>query len=237
LSAVVLMAGACNGASPAAPSSAMAVAATAPRVVVLGDSLALSPSRTDNFVVHLETRLRSAGRSWLISNESVSGDTTSGGLHRLDAALGADARVLIIELGANDGLRGRDIVAIERDLSTIIERAHSRGIRVLLCGMETPPSHGWTYSLEFHRLFPRLATKYNVPLVPFLLANVVLNPDMNGDDGIHPNSAGARRIAETVWPYLEPLVTETSPLTHKDLRNSTRSAFCGFDRFSLKCLS
>ena len=81
-----------------------------------------------------------------------------------------------------------------------------RGIRVLLCGMETPPSKGWTYTLDFHRLFPRVADRYGIPLVPFLLAGVALDPAMNGEDGFHPNSAGARRIAETVWPYLAPLV-------------------------------
>lgn len=126
----------------------------------------------------------------------------------MDSATTVDTRILMLELGANDGLRGRDIAAIEQDLSAIIERVQSRGIRVLLCGMETPPAHGWTYSLEFHRLFPRLAAKYGVPLVPFLLSDVVLNPEMNGDDGFHPNSAGARRIAETVWPYLEPLALQ-----------------------------
>ena len=208
--AALMTAAACSTtSSPSAPSSIAAVADPAPRIVVLGDSLAVSPSRADNFVVHLEKRLQETGRSWTMSNESVSGDTTAGGVRRLDAALTTDTRILIVELGANDGLRGREIAAIEHDLSTIIERAQSRGIRVLLCGMETLPSRGWTYTLEFHRLFPRLSAKYNVPLVPFLLADVVLNPEMNGDDGIHPNSAGARRIADTVWAHLEPLTMQS----------------------------
>ena len=100
---------------------------------------------------------------------------------------------------------------VERNLSTMIEHAQVRDIRVLLCGMETPPFNGWQYTVDFHRLFPSLAQKYSVALVPFLLEGVALNPDMNGEDEIHPNAAGAKRIAETVWPYLEPLVEQ--PIT------------------------
>jgi acyl-CoA thioesterase-1 len=124
----------------------------------------------------------------------------------VDALLRDDVGVLVVALGANDGLRGVDVSVVERNLSTIIEQVQSRGIRVLLCGMQTPPLRSWDYSVAFHRLYPRLAAKYNVPLVPFLLAGVALNPDLNGSDGIHPNAAGAQRIAETVWPYLEPLL-------------------------------
>ena len=145
---------------------------------------------------------------WIVSNAGVSGDTTSGGLRRFDQAVPDGTRILILELGANDGLRGVDITTAERNLSTMIERAQSRAIRVLLCGMETPPIHGWNYTVDFHQLFPRLARKYNLPLVPFLLEGVVLNPDLNGEDEIHPNAAGAQRIAETVWPYLRPMLQQ-----------------------------
>jgi len=137
-----------------------------------------------------------------------SGDTTTGGLRRFDETLISDTRVLVLELGANDGLRGVDIPTVEKNLSAMIERAQSHGVKVLLCGMETPPLNGWNYTLEFHQVFPRIAQRYNIPLVPFLLEGVALNPDMNGDDEIHPNAAGAKRIAETVWPYLEPLVQQ-----------------------------
>ena len=173
---------------------------------MLGDSLAVSPTRAEGFPAQLQKHLDEAGRGWTVKNAGVTGDTTSGGLRRFDQALTGDTRVLVLELGANDGLRGVDIAAIERNLSTMIERAQARGIRVLLCGMETPPLNGWNYTVDFHRLFPRVAQKYSVALVPFLLEGVALNPDMNGDDEIHPNAAGAKRIAETVWPYLEPLV-------------------------------
>jgi acyl-CoA thioesterase I len=145
---------------------------------------------------------------WKIANAGVNGDTTAGGLRRIDSLLGDAVGVLLLALGANDGLRGVEVSAIERNLSTIIERAQARRVRVLLCGMDTPPLQGLDYSVEFHRLFPRLAARYQVPLVPFLLAGVVLNPDLHGSDGIHPNAAGAARIADTVWPYLEPLLRE-----------------------------
>jgi acyl-CoA thioesterase-1 len=201
-------AGACGaGTSPSAPGEVPAE--TRPQIrqiVVLGDSLAVSPSRAQSFPAVLQARLDELKLPWTIVNAGMGGDTASGGLRRVDALLGADVGVLILALGANDGLRGVEISRIESNLSAIIERAHARGVRVLLCGMETPPFHGWQYTLAFHRLFPRLAARYNVVLVPFLLEGVVLDPEMNGNDGIHPNAAGARRVADTVWPYLESLL-------------------------------
>jgi len=138
------------------------------------------------------------------------GDTTAGGLRRLDQAIASDPEILLLELVANDGLRDIDVGVVEKNLSSMIERAQARGIRVLLCGMETPPTHGWDYTVAFHRLFPRLAATYGTPLVPFLLAGVALNPELNGDDLIHPNAAGAQRIAETIWPFLAPMVRESA---------------------------
>jgi acyl-CoA thioesterase-1 len=113
---------------------------------------------------------------------------------------------LILALGANDGLRGVDVTTIGRNLNEMIVRARKQGIEVLLCGMETPPLRGWSYTLAFHRIFPTLANEHDVPLVPFLLTGVALNPEMNGDDLIHPNAAGARMIAATLWPYLQALI-------------------------------
>jgi len=198
---------ACSGASPSSPSASSAPAVQR-RAVVLGDSLAVSPSRAEGFPAELQRRLDAQQPGWIVSNAGVSGDTTAGGLRRFDQAVPEDTRILILELGANDGLRGVDITAVERNLSTMIERAQAHGARVLLCGMETPPLHGWNYTVDFHQVFPRLAQKYGIPLVPFLLEGVVLNPDLNGDDEIHPNAAGAQRIAETVWPYLQPLARQ-----------------------------
>jgi acyl-CoA thioesterase I len=143
-------------------------------------------------------------------NAGISGDTTAGGVRRFDGAVPAGTGILVLALGANDGLRGLPIATIEENLSTMIGRARARGIRVLLCGMETLPSHGWDYTIEFHHLFQRVAAAHDVPLVPFLLAGVALNPEMNGPGRHSPECAGARRVAETVWTYLEPLVEQDS---------------------------
>lgn len=197
----------CNGRAAATPTTSTEPAPAAThRVVVLGDSLAVSPSRAEGFPAQLQRRIETAGRRWIVDNAGVSGDTTEDGLRRFNTAVPPEARVLVLALGANDGLRGIDVDAMQANLAQMIERAQARGIRVLLCGMETPPSRGWAYTVEFHQVFPRLAARYAVPLVPFLLAGVALNPEMNGPDEIHPNAAGARRIADSVWPHLEPLL-------------------------------
>jgi acyl-CoA thioesterase-1 len=176
------------------------------RIVVLGDSLAVSPSPEQNFTTELQARIAREGFPWSVTNASVSGDTSADGLRRIDPVVTGDIGVLIVELGANDGLQGMAVATIQQNLEAIIERARARGIRVLLCGMETPPTHGLDYSIAFHRIFPTLAQQHDIGLVPFLLADVVLRPDLNGPDGVHPNAAGAQQIAETVWPYLEPLL-------------------------------
>lgn len=203
--AAVLAIGSANAAA-SGPSSARVRAAEPGRIVVLGDSLAVSPSHNRNFVAELQSRLDASGSRWTVVNAGIRGDQTSGGLWRADALLTPDTRILVLELGVNDGLRGLDAAAVEKNLAAIIERAQSRGITVLLCGMLVPPRFGWKHAIDFQAIFPRLAQNYNLPLVPFLLEGVALNPDMNGPDGIHPNLDGARRIADTVWPYLEPLV-------------------------------
>jgi acyl-CoA thioesterase I len=201
---------ACGSTKGPVEPSAIAGTDAVRRIVVLGDSLAVSPSRTDAFPARLQERLDAAYPGWLVGNEGIGGDTTSDGLQRLDRVLSEDAAILILELGANDGLRGTPIDTIEANLSAIVERVRAQGITVLLCGMETPPWKGWNYTLEYHRLFPRLAARYEIPLVPFLLDGVALNPELNGDDLIHPNASGARRIADTVWPHLERLVVASA---------------------------
>jgi acyl-CoA thioesterase-1 len=207
LLAAVVVTGCGSESSPVSPSPG---AGAAPRgIVVLGDSLAVSPSRTDAFPAVLQAKLDAAHPGWTVINQSVSGDTTADGLRRLDPALTSGTAILVLELGANDGLRGVPIATIENNLATIIERARARGIRVLLCGMETPPFHGFRYSVDYHAIFPRLAARGD-PLEPFQLDGVPQYPALNLDDEIHPNAAGARRIADTVWPYLEPLVVQAT---------------------------
>lgn len=176
------------------------------RIVVLGDSLSVSPGPGQSFPSVLNARLAEAGFNWKVSNAGVIGDTTADGLRRLDPLLESDVSVVVVALGANDGLQGIAITTIEQNLGTIIERVQARGIAVLLCGMETLPLHGFQYAVDFHDLFPTLAARYDVPLVPFLLSGVALDPAMNLPDGVHPNRAGARRIADNVWPWLLPLL-------------------------------
>ena len=196
--------------SPSSPSApAPGGPAITRRIVVLGDSLSTSPSLGESFPAVLQRRISDSHPRWSIENAGVSGDTSSGGVRRVAPLLSDDVGILILALGANDGLRGVDVALVEQNLSAMIETAQARRIRVLLCGMEAPPLRSWEYSVEFHRVFPRLAARYHVPLVPFLLAGVALNPDLNGSDGIHPNAAGATRIADTVWSYLEPLLRES----------------------------
>jgi acyl-CoA thioesterase-1 len=180
------------------------------RVVVLGDSLAVSPSRSESFPSVLEARIGRERLPWTVTNAGINGDTTSGGLLRIEGLLRDDVGVLVLELGANDGLRGVPLATIEQNLARMSELAQGRGLGVLLCGMETPPTRSIDYTLQFHSIYPRLSQRFGIPLVPFLLQGVALVSAMNGPDGIHPNAAGARRIAETVWPYLEPLLREGS---------------------------
>lgn len=176
------------------------------RVVILGDSLSVSPTPEESFPAVLQARLHGLQLNWTVTNASVRGDTSSDGLARLDPLLGADVGVLVLALGANDGLQGVAVETLEGNLSAIIQRVQAQGITVLLCGMEMPLIHGVRYSIDFHNVFSRLASRYGPAFAPFLLEEVALNPELNGFDLIHPNQAGARRIADTVWPHLKPLV-------------------------------
>ena len=197
----VTLSTACGAETPTGPGTA-----EVRLVTVLGDSLAISPSRGESFPAVLQTYIDAADLNWTVVNDSRAGDTTADGLRRVDGALDRAPGVLVLALGANDGLRHVDVPRIEDHLAEIIRRARARGVEVLLCGMETPPFNGLDYSIAFHQVYPRLASAFDVPLVPFLLSGVALNRDLNGRDGVHPNAAGARRIADTVWPHLAPLL-------------------------------
>jgi acyl-CoA thioesterase-1 len=179
------------------------------RILVLGDSLSVSPSDTDNFPAILEARLRQSGLGWRVTNAGVRGDTTSGGLRRIDGLLAANRPdILVLALGANDGLRGVEISSIARNLDDIISRAKAEKVRVLLCGMQLPPLNVFSYGRQFRGLFEDAADEHDVAFVPFLLDGVAMDRKMNGVDGIHPNADGARKIAETIWPYLDELIRD-----------------------------
>jgi acyl-CoA thioesterase-1 len=210
LLAAVIAALGCDGSTlaPTAPEAPSAPAPPTPFVVALGDSLTAGPGlRADQtYPAILQQRVTAAGYPHRVINAGVSGDTSADALRRFDSAVVPNTRVVILALGANDGLRGVPVESMRQNLAATIERAQARDIRVLLCGMETPPTRGWDYTLAFHRVFPELAARYSVPLMPFLLNGVALNPDFNLEDGFHPNAAGHRRMAENMWPYLEPLL-------------------------------
>ncbi len=183
-------------------------AAQRPRVVILGDSLTagLGLAPEDAYPAQLQARVDAAGWRIEIAAMGVSGDTTAGGLRRLDWALDGDVRVLLVALGGNDALRGLPVEQMEDNLTRIIDRALDRGIRVLLAGMEAPPNFGAAYTSNFRDVFRTLAESRGVPLVPFLLEGVAGVPALNQADRIHPNEAGAARVAEHLWPSLEPLL-------------------------------
>jgi acyl-CoA thioesterase-1 len=179
-----------------------------PVVVAFGDSLTSGPGiePSETYPALLQQRINKLGLRYDIVNAGVSGDTSTEALARIDKALVPEAQIMILALGINDGLRGIPIPAIERNLAAMIERAKARDVDVLLCGMEAPPTRGFAYMIEFHRMFTRLAERYQLALVPFFLIGVAGAPDLNLPDRIHPNAAGHKRIAEEIWRYLEPML-------------------------------
>ena len=178
-------------------------------ILVFGDSLSAAHGirPEEGWVALLTQRLHSQGYGYQIVNASVSGETTSGGLQRLPRALELHRpELVILELGANDGLRGLPANATRDNLAQMVRLAQAAGSRVLLVGMRIPPNLGLRYTDEFARMFPELANQYHLPLVPFLLEKVALNPTLMQEDGMHPNARGEAPILDTVWPYLKPLL-------------------------------
>jgi acyl-CoA thioesterase I len=195
-------------ASPAAAASARPEPSTRrPRIVVLGDSLTagLGLASRDAYPALLQQRVDASGLDFEVVNAGVSGDTSAGGLARLDWALQGDVRILVVALGGNDALRALPAEELTRNLAAIIEKAQSRGITVLLAGMEAPPNFGRDYIVSFHNVYPALAKTYHVAFVPFLLQGVAGTDALNQRDGIHPTAEGAQILADNVWAVLKPL--------------------------------
>lgn len=182
-------------------------------VLFLGTSLTAGYGLDDPdeaFPGLLQELIDSAGLPFRARNAGVSGDTSAGGLARLDWLLRSPIEVLVLELGANDGLRGQDPEDLERNLTRIIQRvrAANPGVRVILAGMEAPPNLGERYVTRFRDVFPRVAQAENAVLIPFLLEGVAGEPSLNQPDGIHPTEQGHRLVARHVWRTLEPLLRE-----------------------------
>lgn len=174
------------------------------RIAMLGDSLTagfgLSPQQA--LPVKLETALKAAGRDVTIANHGVSGDTTAGGLARLDWMMGDKPKLVLVALGANDALRGTDPAETERNLDAIITRLKAEGAAVMLFGMAAPRNYGPEYTRAFDGLYPRLAEKHAIPLYPFLLDGVAMERDLNQADGIHPNVKGVDVLVRRIAPEL-----------------------------------
>lgn len=161
----------------------------------------------------VERRIEAAGLPFTVVNAGVSGETTAGLLSRLDWLLRRRAEVVVIETGANDGLRAVPVETIEENLDSVVAKVKAANPRaqVLLVQMEAPPNLGPEYTREFRALFSRVARRHGVPLMPFLLEGVAGEQELNQPDGIHPNDAGSRRVAENVWRALEPVLRGTPP--------------------------
>ncbi len=191
------------------PGQAAVPTQTRRTVVFLGDSLTagLGLPLEQTFPSLIEARLRAEQRLWKVVNAGVSGDTTAGGLARLDWIYKQKVDVLVVALGANDGLRGMPIEQTEKNLRAILRRARKEGSRVLLVGIRLPDNFGPQAQARFADIYPRLAAEFHVPRVPFLLEGVAMEPGLNQADGIHPNAQGARKVADHLWEKLGPMLT------------------------------
>jgi acyl-CoA thioesterase-1 len=193
--------------APQAPKAPEAPEApTKPRIVFLGDSLTigLGLSPDQSYPSLIGKKLKANGRDYEVVNAGVSGDTSAGGMRRLDWSLEGDVRLLVVALGANDGLRGLPASELKKNLASVLERARSRGVPVILAGMEAPPNNGAEYTRDFRNVYTDLAKEYQVRLIPFLLQGVAGETSLNQGDGIHPNARGAQIVADLVWAELEP---------------------------------
>lgn len=180
---------------------------------MLGDSLSagygLKPAQ--GWVALLEKRLLSQGYEYRVVNASVSGETTGGGLQRLPRALDLHKpAIVIVELGANDGLRGLPVAQTRDNLSKIVATARQAGAKVVLVGMRLPPNYGPRYTNDFMSMYRDIATEHHVALVPFLLESVALKPALMQPDGLHPTAEAQPALLDTVWPHLEPLLKKSA---------------------------
>jgi acyl-CoA thioesterase-1 len=181
-----------------------------PVLLVLGDSLsaAYGIAEDDGWVALLQRRLDTEGHDYRVVNASISGETTDGGLARLPRALEIhQPSIVVVELGANDGLRGISLGEMQSNLLEITELSQASGARVLLVGMHLPPNYGPSYTERFHDTFRQVADRKRVPLVPFLLDGVGTERSLMQDDGLHPTAAAQPRLLENVWVQLAPILT------------------------------
>lgn len=200
---------------PQAPEStprALQKQSTSPRIVAFGNSLTagLGVSPDQAYPAALQRRLDQAGYQFEVINAGVSGETTAGGLRRLDWVLKGKPSIVIVELGANDGLRGHALEMIYSNLERIIQRLQAAGVSVVLAGMKIPPNYGVEYTTNFAFMYEKLARAYEVPLIPFLLEGVAAVPELNQADGLHPTAEGYHIVAQNVMAVLDPLLRDVT---------------------------
>ncbi len=219
----------------AAPPLHSAPPSTPPLIVAFGDSLTagLGVPLEHAYPARLQEKLRAAGFSHRVINAGVSGDTTAGGLRRLDAVLALRPVLVIVELGANDGLRGVALTEIRANLDRILERLRAAGVPVVLAGMKLPPNYGPTYTDGFTAMYVELARRHRVTLMPFFLDGVAARPELNQPDGLHPTAEGYGVIADRIWSVLLPLLEKTdrgAPSTglreKRNIHSAITSAAC-----------
>jgi acyl-CoA thioesterase-1 len=179
-----------------------------PRIVAFGDSLTagFGVGADEAYPARLQRRLQEQGLHYRVINAGVSGDTTAGGLRRLDWVLKSRPEVVILELGANDGLRGLNLEQTKSNLERIIQRCQNASVTVVLAGMKLPPNYGADYTKGFEAMYPELARQYRLTLIPFFLDGVAGSAELNQADGIHPTSEGYRIIADKVLETVKPLL-------------------------------
>ncbi len=178
-------------------------------IVVLGDSISASYGLDSNngWVALLQQKLDKQKKPYTIFNESISGDTTAGGLARIENVLALyKPELLILELGANDGLRGLSLKAMKSNLAKIIKRSDEEGAKVLLLSMRIPPNYGKRYVDMFYNTYSQLSKELNIPFVPFILEDVALMEELMQKDGLHPNERAQPIIADKIWQHLHPLL-------------------------------
>ncbi|HEX8287182.1 MAG TPA: arylesterase [Pyrinomonadaceae bacterium] len=196
---------------PKKPLATPQVVTNKPKIVAFGDSLTAGFGLTEkeSYPYLLQEKLKKEGYNYEVINAGVSGDTSLGGTERIDWVLEQEnVQILILELGANDLLRRMPVDRMKRNLAQIIEKAKTKNIKVLLCGMLAPPNVGSEYQRAYIKAFPDLADQYKVEFLPFLLENVALNRNLNQADGIHPNAEGAKIMTENIYKALKPMLAK-----------------------------
>jgi acyl-CoA thioesterase-1 len=181
-------------------------------IVVVGDSLSsgYGIAAEQSWVAMLEDRLQAEGYGYQVVNASIAGDTSAGGLARLPRLLEThDPKLVVIELGGNDGLRGQPVGMLRDNLAKMIELSRQSGADVVLAGIQIPPNYGPTYTQALAGVYPELAERFDAPLIEFILEDVALNRELMQADGIHPNAAGQKIVFANVWRVLGPLLTPT----------------------------